>query len=764
MGARRGVSLVAGVVALAFLAVGLPASAAWLPDVPGLPAGVDERPGSPGAPAGHRVATTAAAVTIGDFVWDDLDVDGRQDAGEPGIAGVTVQLWNSTKTSLLDSTTTDASGLYSLTGEQGGLYRVRVVLPTANDAFSPKDVVAPGDAADSDINPDGVNLGFTDLISIGDNVLSVATVDAGIDTYDPPISTNIGNFVWDDRNEDGRQDVGEPGIAGVTVQLWNTAKTQLLDTTTTDAGGLYSLTGEAGGSYRVRVVLPTANDAFSPKDQAGGSDSADSDINPDGDDAGFTDAFTIAANVVSITLYDAGIDTYDPPISTNIGNFVWDDRNEDGRQDVGEPGIAGVTVQLWNTAKTQLLDTTTTDAGGLYSLTGEAGGRYRVRVVLPTANDAFSPKDQAGGSDSADSDINPDGDDAGFTDAFTIAANVVSITLYDAGIDTYDPPISTNIGNFVWDDRNEDGRQDVGEPGIAGVTVQLWNTAKTQLLDTTTTDAGGLYSLTGEAGGSYRVRVVLPTANDAFSPKDQAGGSDSADSDINPDGDDAGFTDAFTIAANVVSITLYDAGIDTYDATPTQLRARRPDVLGDPERHQRQRQPAGDPVDVRHRLQHRQQDDHVLRRHQRRRHLHEWRERRNRHHKRHRSCRTRRLARTGHLRGQGGVRGGRRLPRLYRRVNSQRCHRKRCRERRRLVPDQQRHWPRKARERRLHDSLGQQDEQLPRPAPRHQQEQVAPQGHHHCVREDLDQPALRYCQRNSCAVRVGSNQRDLGAR
>lgn len=47
-------------------------------------------------------------------MWDDLDQDGRQDAGEPGLAGVTVQLWNSTKTQIIDTDTTDSNGIYQL--------------------------------------------------------------------------------------------------------------------------------------------------------------------------------------------------------------------------------------------------------------------------------------------------------------------------------------------------------------------------------------------------------------------------------------------------------------------------------------------------------------------------------------------------------------------------------------------------------------------------------------------------------------------------
>lgn len=58
---------------------------------------------------------SADSHTVGDFVWEDVNRNGLQDAGEPGIAGVTVRVlgegcgfgWPS-------ALTTDASGAYTV--------------------------------------------------------------------------------------------------------------------------------------------------------------------------------------------------------------------------------------------------------------------------------------------------------------------------------------------------------------------------------------------------------------------------------------------------------------------------------------------------------------------------------------------------------------------------------------------------------------------------------------------------------------------------
>ncbi len=79
----------------------------------------------------------------------------------------------------------------------------------------------------------------------------------------------------------------------------------------------------------------------------------------------------------------------------SIGDFVWNDVNNNGLQDTGESGIGAVTVQLWRpgsdnaiggsgTAADTLAATTTTDGTGAYSFVGLTAGRYFV-TVTPTA-------------------------------------------------------------------------------------------------------------------------------------------------------------------------------------------------------------------------------------------------------------------------------------------------------------------------------------------------------------------------------------------
>lgn len=64
---------------------------------------------------------------LGDYAWLDIDGDGMQDAGEPGIPGLTITLHQ--YGAVAASATTDAYGRYLITGLYPGNYQVEVAFP-----------------------------------------------------------------------------------------------------------------------------------------------------------------------------------------------------------------------------------------------------------------------------------------------------------------------------------------------------------------------------------------------------------------------------------------------------------------------------------------------------------------------------------------------------------------------------------------------------------------------------------------------------------
>jgi SdrD B-like domain len=99
-----------------------------------------------------KTAMTQAA-EIGDFVWDDLDRDGVQDTGEPGIPGVSVALLLQEGGYLVASTTTGVNGAYRFSNLSPGVYQVMFSLP-AGYIFTVPNVGS--DTTDSDADMDGM--------------------------------------------------------------------------------------------------------------------------------------------------------------------------------------------------------------------------------------------------------------------------------------------------------------------------------------------------------------------------------------------------------------------------------------------------------------------------------------------------------------------------------------------------------------------------------------------------------------------------------
>jgi uncharacterized repeat protein (TIGR01451 family) len=474
---------------------------------------------------------TLFLASLGDYVWKDLDRNGVQDAGEPGVADVTVQLLDGTG-AVIGTTTTDSTGFYSFLNLQPGDYALKFPLTVGSCALTALNV---GDVTkDSDVDPVTGTTVDTTLVA-GENDL---TWDAGYSNN----KASLGDFVWKDTNSDGIQDIGEVGIPNVSVNLLNNAGA-VLATTTTDSAGYYSFSDLSPGTYSVQFPSTVNGCTISPADQ-GTSDAADSDASPS---TGKTASVVLAAGQnypeLDVGYFNA---------KAELGDYVWKDLNANGVQDGGEPGIQGIIVTLYDSAGTAL-GTQTTDAVGYYNFANLNAGTYTVGFPLTTPDGCALTNPDQGADDALDSD-------AALTTGKTISIVVASgdrITDVDAA---YVVP-KASLGNYVWKDVNKNGVQDVGEPGLAEVNVTLLNNAGA-IIGLDVTDADGFYYFYDLTPGVYS--VVFPTltgAGCALTIQDQ--GADTTDSDANP-------IDGHTVPTTLVAgenDPTWDAGyISTYAA------------------------------------------------------------------------------------------------------------------------------------------------------------------------------------------------------
>ncbi len=437
--------------------------------------------------------------SIGDRVWNDVDGNGAQDSGETGLGGVTVNLYQAGQTTVFRTTTTSSTagseGDYLFDLLPPGDYFLEFVLP--NDAIFTRPDNAT-DTTDSDADR-YTGRTITTTLSPGENDMSW---DAGI-----LMPAAIGDYVWEDVNDNGQQD--EPPTAGqngVTVRLLDSGGNPVDDpnidgtqdyivTTANDGGGnpgYYAFTGLFPGDYIVEFVAPSADWTFARENV--GAEASDSDVDRT---TGRTTPVTVIAGETNNDI-DAGLLQL-----ASIGDRVWIDINNNGVQDGGESGYPGATVTLYDGTGTQVGTPQITDGSGNYSFTDLVPGDYYIVVTLPGGYQ-FSPT--GAGTPTTDSD-------ADFTSGRMLTTTLTSgedDDSWDAGL----VPLAS-IGNVVWMDENNNDTQDDGEPGLNGVTVNLYRVGdSTPFRTMVTSGAGGVTGgdLTGttELPGNYYFDLLPP--------------------------------------------------------------------------------------------------------------------------------------------------------------------------------------------------------------------------------------------------------------
>lgn len=455
-----------------------------------------------------------AYATLGDRLWYDQNRDGRQEASEAvttvgatGIAGIEVMLYDAVTNGLVATTTTDSQGYYQFSGILPGTYYLHFDLPPDYQATA-GNVATVEDSLDSDPDPTTLNTGLITLTSGENN----STVDLGVRFADDRQTAALGDRLWLDRNGNGLQDSGEGGVVpGVTLALYHADGT-LAATTVTDQAGNYLFTNLAPGNYYLTVTVP-AGYTLAPPNQGDPTvtEGLDSDIDPA---TGQSAPITLGVGQFD-ERWDVGLTA---PATASLNGYVWLDNDMDGLQGATEAPVPGVTVALYTSDGT-LVGTTVTDATGHYGFTNLPPGDYYLLFTAP-AGFTGTLNDQ-GGDDSRDSDVVTDADGlTGRTAVITLAPGE-NQSSWDYGLHSTLPAL---LGNQLWLDANEDGIQDGGEPGVAGVTIRLY-TAQGAVIGETVSDPSGNYGFADLPAGTYSLEVLLPQGY-LFSPQGFTSGSD----------------------------------------------------------------------------------------------------------------------------------------------------------------------------------------------------------------------------------------------
>ena len=605
---------------------------------------------------------TISGMSLGDLVWNDLNQDGVKDAGESGISGVVLQLFRTTNAVIGDaddasqgSTTTSASGVYAFTGLAPGMYYARIATPPAAYPFSSGVIVTTDNGVQNDNNgsqPAGKGTSITspiitlaigrepgDIVGGSDAETSVdfalrAVPPVGVPLLEYDLNTASGGLpappsyqnpcivnsakIQIEEDLNGLADVSEPAYSGPIkggalsrrVRDWDDVYDTAFDNTRTSLTQLRdslwvrfdmdpTATGNIGNLLldvrRVNSSSPVSGKAFLTwKDGSNFRTAVTSTFTFSAQTAWYSQTLNWSSFIGGATALPTGaqlagksfllevylwggdstgyIDfdnmvlegtaTCSPP-TLSVGDFIFADLNCNGLKNPREPGLPGLTVDLYragadntaNTADDVLHATTLTDANGYYLFSGLAAGSYFVKIPTPSGDwpVAAPAVTLDNGVDNDSNGIQPAGyGGATHSPVFALALNTEPGSAGSSNKEmTIDFGFCANmtIGNLVFSDLNNNGLFDAGETGVENVQVELYKTTDNTVNNgddvkvgsTFTTAADGLYSFTGLTIGKYFVKLTPPLSHPRRS-------STSSSTDNGVDNDNNGITQSAAAA------------------------------------------------------------------------------------------------------------------------------------------------------------------------------------------------------------------------
>ena len=267
-------------------------------------------------------------------------------------------------------------------------------------------------------------------------------IEVDVDIENPDNTSEIGDYLWWDKNGNGIQGENEPGFEGLKVELFSTSNRVVpIAEQETNLTGYFCFTGLSSGEYFLRYEIP-ANHVVTQPDFVNTDNQSfedkDSDITGKFG-PGTTDIVVLAKNEqnknVDGGLYPGG----------SIGDLVWKDvepGKDNSYEENTDVGLENVTLELYHVVyiNGQLVDTllatTESDQNGNYQFGNLSKGDYILNVIEPEG-ESLGQSDLGYLSD-IDNDFNPI---TKRTDTISLGASEIIDTV-DAGFNPGTVPLT----------------------------------------------------------------------------------------------------------------------------------------------------------------------------------------------------------------------------------------------------------------------------------------------------------------------------------
>ena len=440
------------------------------------------------------------AGSLSGSVWLDANNNGVRDAGENGIAGVSVSLPAGTTDALgnaVAAAVTDANGEYRFIDLLAGTYTVseQAQQPVVGGVTTLNGITVAGTVGGS---ASGTATPVTTVPSAIAGIVLPAGGDSVQNNFGETLGVSLSGRVFFDANNDGTQSgAGETGIDGVTMNLTGTDDTGATVTlsTTTDANGDFAFEGLRPGTYTVTE----------PQQPTGTSNGQTIAGTVGGTSTGTATPITTVPSAISAidltTPGGASINNLfgEIPLNSSLSGRVWADTDNDGVIDPSEQGIGNVVVRLTGTdlAGNTVTRETTTQPDGSYAFTELPPGTY-------TVTEPEQPEGTLNGT-------TVPGTGGGTAAPQTTTPSVIDGIVVGVGENVSDNNFgeipAASISGRVYNDGNNNGTVDTGETGIGNVPVVLTGTNDLgeTVNVTVNTDSEGRYRFDDLRPGTYVV-------------------------------------------------------------------------------------------------------------------------------------------------------------------------------------------------------------------------------------------------------------------
>ena len=425
--------------------------------------------------------------SLGNFIWHDSDNDGEYDSGtETGIAGVTVELRDQDGNPITDAggnpyrTVTDSNGEYRFTGLNPGKYIVNVIDENFDSGnvldryLSSTDTTPGGESPDN--NQDNDDNGVDKANPAANDGISSLPVTIGSDGqpepqnngyYNPTVDFGFLQYDFGDAPDTNSQTISQTSdFANTGAHHGLDGDTYLGNTVDADANGQPTdistgdndnETDDEDGVAFLTAIVPGSDAKLSVNAHSSGVLNVWIDWDGDGFDADdkitFPEGASLSAGDNTLTIPKDQIpDDVPTTLHTrfrftknsgeggenptgpakngevedytlmSLGNMVWYDTGaggdtaNNGIKEPGEPGIDGVTVELFRSGDDPATDapigTTVTKNGGKYLFTGLEEGDYVVHIPkenFDNTDDKLYQHLSTIGANDPDDNVNQDG-------------------------------------------------------------------------------------------------------------------------------------------------------------------------------------------------------------------------------------------------------------------------------------------------------------------------------------------------------------------